>query len=283
MDGVADCIEPQEEDHENAVSSSHAVETDRGSASMQEFITLLQPKRKRTNKDNLRAEAANWRLNRERFIAAYRNRSQEHACNSSCRRISRSQVKCVDLSSFETKSLVHCQAVSLAQQLITSGYFPSTPERPSIAFSINTLRLFQAVQEHGKCSKDAFANGILLFHEQLHLKELLSVQMRHHFSEYFHDAHAHWLTIDAASRDKCYADLNTLHRKSTVENSIHESSKFGVADLHEMCPACFGWTASETDGSEYPALILCLDGNMQHKRFKQKEVTPWAAVCFYLS
>lgn len=242
---------------------------------IQDFVCHLQRRRKRTNKDNLLAEAANWRLHREKLVFTYRDVHLKHTCSLSCRKKS-TAVTCVDFLTFEIRKFTHCRTTSLSQQLIANGYFPATPERPSIAFSINVLRCFQAIQEHGKCSKEAFSYGLLLFHEQLQLQELVNAQMRHHFAEYFHDAHAHWLTIDALSREKCYAQLNLVHLQTVavVPDCRFDSSMFGTAALHEMCPACFGWNASEVDvvdSRERPSLIFCLDGNMQHKRFKREE------------
>jgi len=116
--------------------------------------------------------------------------------------------------------------------------------RLTVAFSLSVLQLFQAIQEHGKCSKEAFAMGLLAYLEVKGTRELSDPRHKHHLADAFNDAHAHSLTIDALARIESFAELNVLH-KALVRSDTrlsYQDTLFRVKVLHEMCPACFGWT-----------------------------------------
>lgn len=283
-DGVSDSSELDPE------GQNHTHNSNGNLSAYRNILRQLRPRRQRTNKDNLLAEAANWRANRTKFVDSYINSSSvsvHHVCDAFCRLQHNVVVNCIDFDKFAAHEYSVCSNCTIGERLISCGFFPSTPERPSLAFSMNLLRHFQAVQEHGKCSKDAYANGTLLYLEQLMLKELIPIQTRHHFAEHFHDAHAHWLTVETLARASLNKSLNRTHASlsANTANLSYVDSCFEVGGLHEMCPACFGWSLSEkvppADESQGSPLIVCFDGNMQHKRFKQTKVGPVAIVlCF---
>lgn len=240
-------------------------EDDNGLYLVDSLTSAALGKHKRKNNDNLRAEAANWQSTRDSCSTAYRNLGNTYYSHQCLYEESSISVCCISFTGFESKTFAKCAHRTFVQQIIHAGFFPSTPKLPKYAFSIDMLRLFHCISEHGKCSKSAFALGVLAFLEQQFTTELLRTKVRHHFPELFRDAYAQWITIDAITSNLVNTDLNKLH---SIERSA--DSAFAVGALHEMCPACFGWTAEEKLLSDNPpSLIFCLDGNMQHKRFKR--------------
>lgn len=220
----------------------------------------------RTNQDNLKAEAANWQVIRQECIDAYRHQgesSSHHQCSASGETVA--QVTCITFTKFSTMSFKRCSHRTVVQQVLSAGFFPATPKNPSFAFSIEMLQLFSYIQAHGKCSKEAYALGVLELLRNMYTAELIDTTVQHHFPELFRDAHAQWLTIDSLATVSVKQKLSSIHNSSKSA-----SSSFEVGALHEMCPACFGWTTKEKDLLEdSPSLIFSLDGNMQHKRFKR--------------
>ncbi len=123
---------------------------------------------------------------------------------------------------------------SWAASFTAQGLFPGTPRLPQIAFDVHTLSVFQFAMNRGHMSKEAFAYG---------WKDKLQMFSREPIPDFY---------------DQWRAALKHLTR---VWNMAYQISETPLA-LNDVCPCCF----AEESGS----VMLCVDGNFQHKRFQSR-------------
>ncbi|KAH9823784.1 hypothetical protein DFH28DRAFT_1077705 [Melampsora americana] len=169
-------------------------------------------------------------------------------CPSSSLRVR--QVDMVDLL-YRTKADVTfcgCQENDNTR-LIYLGYIGGSPKYPETAFSIRVLRFFHITWKHCTSRVDPWTRGLDEFLDAFNPLILTKNELPRRWHTPFRWA------IDA-------------YRKmlSATENALDMELRLNPQDkLAENCPRCFGPRVPSAMDHE-PDLIVCLDGNFQHRR-----------------
>ncbi len=132
------------------------------------------------------------------------------------------------------EQLLICNCAHWATTLVASGFFPGSPAEPSVVFKISLLRLAVLTINIGSLSKEAFAEG---WRESLQEESLELVPS-------FYNQLREGLTFYSRAR------------------KLASEFPKGLTHLPELCPCCFSGQGS--------AVVVCLDGNFQHKRLRSR-------------
>ncbi|KAE8181555.1 hypothetical protein CF336_g8875, partial [Tilletia laevis] len=180
------------------------------------------------------------------------------------------KVTIVDFSSRRSHPIRSCTE-HLAATLIGASAFPSTACRPTVAFSFRILQFFLALQERCRIGAFGFAGA---FSELLRIETgeelpIVAISSRDSkrrplrlASEWF-QALEQQCANRALGREVKYA----LGRPFLD----HDDLVITLDDLAMRCPACFGGLARNHVPVGAPQVIVCLDGNFQHKRHKAQD------------
>lgn len=158
------------------------------------------------------------------------------------------------------------------------GYIGGSPVHPRTAFSIRLLRFFHCIWKHGAVRTQAFVRALdeyLDAHNPLILTAKTQ-QVRCKALEFneltLTDTNPppyqprDWRTPFSAAYD-AYRTLVTMVRYKEFE--LLQMSE--LDRLAANCPRCFGPPVATTEACE-PDIIVCLDGNFQHRRHKAASV-----------
>jgi hypothetical protein len=67
----------------------------------------------------------------------------------------------ISLQTCATYTIKYCSCFSLAEHVVHLGFWPSTPAKPSVAFSLDLLRLYRLLNLNATTSISAFCTTIL--------------------------------------------------------------------------------------------------------------------------
>ncbi|KAE8220876.1 hypothetical protein CF319_g5674 [Tilletia indica] len=169
--------------------------------------------------------------------------------------------------------------------LIRAGTFPSTTITPRVAFSFELLRQFLSLQENTRIGAFDFARSTL---------QAVTLGTRSA------PPSASWISRDTGRRPlRSAAEWLQALEQRCAQLILHSATMYDFSrpdlhsddlhlslnDLAERCPACFGGmldlhpdsspssTSSDLppSGSISPQVIVCLDGNFQHKRVRAND------------
>ncbi|EGG10716.1 uncharacterized protein MELLADRAFT_93555 [Melampsora larici-populina 98AG31] len=134
-------------------------------------------------------------------------------------------------------------------RLIYMGYVGGSPKFPETAFSIRLLRFFHIVWKYCTSRVDPFTRALDEFLDAFNPLILTKNEEPRRWHTPFRWA------IDA------YRKMLTA-----TETALNEEMSLSPQEkLAENCPRCFGAPVPSTIESE-PDVIVCLDGNFQHRR-----------------
>ncbi|KAE8217801.1 hypothetical protein CF319_g8190 [Tilletia indica] len=189
----------------------------------------------------------------------------------------------IDFQAAETHPVRAC-SYHLPELLIRSGLVPSTVLQPRVAFSFGLVRQFLALQDHARIGAFDFARATLqaLTWGTLEVPPSASWTSRDTGRRPLRSA-SEWLqAVEQRCADVILhsAILHDFQRPRIDHDDLH-------LDLHALadrCPACFGGMLKSSSSSPsaadseptpslslQPQVIVCLDGNFQHKRVKAKD------------
>ncbi len=134
----------------------------------------------------------------------------------------------------EIKPFCVCD-VHWAKQLTSQGFFPCTPVRPSYVIETRLLRFYGCQLQFAGGSQESFARGL-----QLLLQKEAPVNIVDFYDNFRGALTAFW----------------------RVERIWRERKDPAYASLRRLCPSCFGENAESA--------VVCLDGNFQHRRYKNR-------------
>ncbi|KAL9939612.1 hypothetical protein V8E36_001429 [Tilletia maclaganii] len=174
----------------------------------------------------------------------------------------------------------------IAAVLIRVGVFPATPRRPQTAFTFSMLRLFRSLQDETRIGTSHFTNALLT------LYQLGTSKMKPDpaIPSKFRVAFGWYRALERRCRDTTLKPktATTSGRSAFVRPTLDvDNLQLRVEDLAARCPACFGGLSTAipvteiTDGApesvvtadtkDGPQVIVCLDGNFQHKRWRKDD------------
>jgi len=168
----------------------------------------------------------------------------------------------------------------LLNRAVRNGAFPASPNRPLLFFQVDVLQLYHQLWHKSGLSIQAFCEGLHSFHHSG-----TSTSLRYSSDLYAQDirkqfAHAYrWYRQTRISIDRAIQTSKEegIAPDVSVELSSQSSSGQTLAMLARRCPPCFqrlmqsNCSQWEGEASEVLDLIVCLDGNFQHKRRKRAD------------
>ncbi|KZO94172.1 hypothetical protein CALVIDRAFT_465531, partial [Calocera viscosa TUFC12733] len=161
-------------------------------------------------------------------------------------------------------------------RLVASGYWPSTPVRPTFAFSLDLLDFYLQLFADCAAPSEAFCETLRQFHGA---KEVYHCNDKGHpiedpFRRPWTSA-VQWYEIAKSSMQA--AIEKTIYQErcrllpalpDSTDPSGLEVLRQGRASmrLRQLCPACFASSEWGRDVRTFPDVIIQLDGNFHHRR-----------------
>ncbi|KAL9932081.1 hypothetical protein V8E36_009142 [Tilletia maclaganii] len=216
---------------------------------------------------------------------------------------SRLQVRVLDFDAIHSVDVYSCET-HIRTVLITAGIFPATPARPNTGFTFALLRFFRALQGQTRLGSSHFVNALLdIYQPTIPSKDRYRKKFRAAFAWYKAlERRCDQLILGLREPTDAAFGRPTLH---------HDELVLSAEDFAKRCPGCFGHlletsesmpsatatttepqsTASLAPAAERmrrlhnPQVIICLDGNFQHKRWRKAEAVVLSQVppSFFLS
>ncbi|KAH9812739.1 hypothetical protein DFH28DRAFT_1129505 [Melampsora americana] len=180
------------------------------------------------------------------------NWNADHSLQCLCE-ASRQWRRCIDMVDIMTRRKVYvtfCECKSDLVRLVELGYMGGTPCHPNTAFSMRLLRFFHLIWKHGAVRIQGFVRAL---DEYLDAHNPLILTTR---SQQPRD----WRTPFSEALD-AYRRIITMVREQEIQ--LMQLSPLDC--LAANCPRCFGPPVTGTQENE-PHVIVCLDGNFQHRR-----------------
>ncbi|KAE8224296.1 hypothetical protein CF319_g2801 [Tilletia indica] len=214
------------------------------------------------------------------YLSVTRNKLPDRATWSSlsctCGNPPTVHVLLIDLNAAQTFSVRSCNR-DLPEVLVRAGAFPSTISSPRVAFSFSYIRFFLTLQETTRIGAFNFAYASLqaISYGTSEVVPSASWTSRDTGRRPLRSA-SEWLQ---ALDQRCYqvllgsAALFNLTRPTIEDDDL----TLTLEDLASRCPACFGGllhpypSSTPTSPPKDPQVIVCLDGNFQHKRIRCKD------------
>ena len=208
----------------------------------------------RTKRQRLRAaarqqEAENWLKAENRIVEILSQDGTSFSCRCSTRQTI--SVRHISTEGYIVKDIPMCPCGLSSSLLLRNGYFPSSPIKPRTIFSVRLLRLFHEQSIRGKMSRYAWSEGLRAAHE-FELGKVIQP-----FNKLLRTSYHHWVAVNNEVQVRTSLYLQTLEPNSPP---------WDLEKLQNMCPACFYTRDDPAEADD--AATLCMDGNLQHKRFK---------------
>ena len=206
-------------------------------------------KRQRSRAAARQREAENWLKAEKRIVEILSGDGTSFTCQCSTKQSV--SVRHISTEGYFVKDIPMCPCGMSSSLLLRNGYFPSSPIKPRTIFSVRLLRLFHEQSIRGKMSRYAWSEGLRAAHEFELGKDIQP------FNKLLRTSYHHWVAVNNEVQARTSLYLQTLEQ---------DSPPWFPEKLQNMCPACF-YTKddpAETDN----AATLTMDGNLQHKRFK---------------
>ncbi|KAL9931511.1 hypothetical protein V8E36_009676 [Tilletia maclaganii] len=285
-------------------SASRAIHPEHVSTTPDQISRHIPPKgipaRKRSHKDKAAASYQHWCELLPTLLEPYLSiataflpspsSAVKLECGCSCT-ITR-EISIFALSSRGKLSVRSCDA-HIGPLLVQNGAFPASPIAPRVAFSIELLRLFSALQLHSRLGALGFIRALNAFYAGGtsatkpdaiidpgdYSRKQLAVA-----SKWYHALldHLHALTMRTPDTH-AGPPLASLSRPPMASDDLHLTP----LDLASRCPACFGGICAPRPAhiKSGPAVIVCIDGNFQHKRRRRPDAisTASSAPSYFLS
>ncbi|RPA82327.1 hypothetical protein BJ508DRAFT_325598 [Ascobolus immersus RN42] len=212
--------------------------------------------------------------------------------NCRCLRLNPVQIHCIGFMESEKKTFHRCKCPDWFATLVLQGYFPTRALNPATAISIPLLQFMFFQATRGSFSKDGFALALEDLHQQLLLPErkpsysasfrlcfpfyhrarkcrddyiraLLAQEAKEKYNALRADRLEDVQSARASQADML--DVVNADRSSRVEvEVIPKPLDFRQGSFAELCPCCF----YRPDPNDASPVITCLDGNFQHRRYK---------------
>ncbi|KAH9814031.1 hypothetical protein DFH28DRAFT_1083085 [Melampsora americana] len=131
------------------------------------------------------------------------------------------------------------------------GYFPASPSHPRTAFSIRLLLFHHILWKYCSVRMQGFS---LALEEYLDAKNPLMLSTKTGRPREWRKP----LTYAVRAHRQV---LSLIRRKETEILQLSQ-----LEQLASNCPRCFGPPVDKTPDPDEPHIILCVDGNFQHKR-----------------
>lgn len=190
-----------------------------------------------------RLETSNWG-NRTRW-----NHDARPPCHCAMR--TERDVDLVDLLSRERVKVSFCKNCDLSDpvRLLQMGYMASSPKQPRTAFSLRLLKHHHAVWLRCAVSTQGFCEAL---------------------DDTLDDDNPLIVTSKMKPRDwrLPFTEAVNAYRAIILQIRKIEDERLQLSELEKLavnCPKCFGPHVGEIRPKE-PEVIICLDGNFQHKR-----------------
>lgn len=106
-------------------------------------------------------------------------------------------------SACTTRTFPRCRCAAWTARLIKHGFFPTKPNKPRVAISIDLLEMFQCFATGGGFSKLCFANGMREFHRMRMRREPLR-----RYDEMFRATVPFYLRVRRERDDQVFRTLN---------------------------------------------------------------------------
>lgn len=210
----------------------------------------------RFNIDNRKRIASNWETARS-VLAESLLTGRRGCCGASLLPesslsespfIRKAKVLLVSFTAATWEDVSVCSCVhGISSTLISLGYFPSSPIRPTVAISLEVLQLFHNVLMEGPISKRAFAMALQIQLERKTKSYLPS------FVKPFYNSYAQWQVAQDAANDIAVRNIFEL-----------TGCDLSPSQYCNICPACFHRSGEDCN----ELLILSVDGVFSHRRLK---------------
>ncbi|KAH9822477.1 hypothetical protein DFH28DRAFT_881650 [Melampsora americana] len=198
-----------------------------------------------------RLETSNWG-NEERWKEDFRPPC--HCANKTQR-----NVDLVDLLSRRRVKVFFCKNCDLSDpaRLLQMGFMAASPKQPSTAFSLRLLKHYHTVWLRCATATQGFCEA---------LNDILDDNSPAILTSKGHPRD--WRIPFTAAMDAYRAIILQI---SKIETERLHLSSLGV--LAANCPKCFGPPVLNDNRPMEPQVVICLDGNFQHKRHDFASVT----------
>ncbi|KAF7972323.1 hypothetical protein HWV62_18424 [Athelia sp. TMB] len=194
-----------------------------------------------------------------------------------CDQFKESSMTCLYFDHFRKVTVPHCACQPLHLVLVLHGLFPSAPQQPKVAVSLELLGLYRAMFERSCDAVNALANALHTFYTRrgFHVLDDKGRRVLDPFRRSLSSA-IQWhdtLQIEVQRRiDEALIKCDNILKQSRKANRA-ELSQDGVAlargeanrQLQKLCPACFGgsrWGRNLDEGGD---VHMALDGNFHHR------------------
>ncbi|KAH6886114.1 hypothetical protein BKA70DRAFT_1377276 [Coprinopsis sp. MPI-PUGE-AT-0042] len=182
--------------------------------------------------------------------------------------VTRIEVICVSFDGLSARSICTCNPPA---HLVTVGYFPCAPVRPSLAVDIRMLEFMHELYVRSAPNRTAWASAL----ESVYSNQGLLAADRDIIRRRLSKAGQYYSLLRA--RADAFVRQVLVHANSTLDPDgasdrdgewVEEGATFSAEDyLKQCCPTCF--TGLKHDPNQVADVIVCLDAN-----FTQKRCTP---------
>jgi hypothetical protein len=206
----------------------------------------------RTNKDNCKHWAKNWRKLYPSMVQSYLQRPDIRTAEKCdvCTDYRQVRLLFVRFEACEEREVQFCKCENRAAAvLLAHGYFPSSPVRPQIAFSLDLFEIIDGTIARGAISKQAFIGSLTMFWERRHQKPLIAMLQP------FYQAYIHWCEV-------------TTRAQAALEMFFENRTNLRLSNTRKISQLCLACLYRTIPHDMERILIMAEDGNFQHRRLR---------------
>ncbi|KAL9932899.1 hypothetical protein V8E36_008154 [Tilletia maclaganii] len=168
-----------------------------------------------------------------------------------------------------------CCTQQLPSQIIRAGYFPATPSRPQVAFTMPLLRWYQTFVNSTGMAANTFSDALQEFIQNGTSFQRVTVDFDGNdtLRKQLKGALTWFTTLERHSEH--IARTGSTSWKPIRPPLYEDDLSLTLEDLVSSCPACFhGFTTPGSflpGGPDGPQLIISIDGNFTQKRRRAQD------------
>ncbi|KAL9938796.1 hypothetical protein V8E36_002515, partial [Tilletia maclaganii] len=181
------------------------------------------------------------------------------------------QIFVLDFESIRPVPFNSCETHARAT-LIRAGIFPATPSRPTTGFTFALLRFFRALQGQTRLGTAHFVKALLHLYQEgtTKMDPKPAIVSKDRYRKQFKAAFGWYKALELRSEQKVLGDDMQASAAFVRQELRSDQLSLRVEGLAARCPACFGGQDGPAKRQE-PQVIVCLDGNFQHKRWRKED------------
>ncbi|KIJ49757.1 hypothetical protein M422DRAFT_246108 [Sphaerobolus stellatus SS14] len=149
--------------------------------------------------------------------------------NEGCnRKLSTMRVQCIDFKDIHHVDFTYCpdnECLGLHEQIVQCGYFPSSPECPHTAFSLDILELFLAMNIRSTLGGSAFRQGIHQLSDVLTWFDVLEHDIELHVNRLLNDD-----VVEIGRSSDTEGSITDSHPSSTITEEQHSDETEQATD-----------------------------------------------------